>query len=82
MKLIHKFAAVAAVALSATVFAAAPGSAATAKPVKYAGGAYCLMYDKGGSDCSFHTFAKCQESASGISAQCILNVFHKGDSSI
>lgn len=31
---------------------------------------YCLMYSEGGTDCSFSSYAQCQETAAGLSAEC------------
>lgn len=33
-------------------------------------GQYCLMYSEGGTDCSFSSYAQCQETAAGIAAKC------------
>ena len=45
------------------------GSIATAGPI-VPPGHYCLSYDKGGTDCSFISYAECLETASGIAAEC------------
>ncbi len=67
------FTTVAAAIFLATAFAAMDGSAAVAVPVRH--DSYCLMYNKGGSDCGFTSFAQCQATASGIGAECLRNDF-------
>lgn len=83
MNVISKVAAASAVALSAFSFVAMTGSAATAAPVTHTG-KYCLEPNHAGGDgdCSFATYAQCQESASGIGAECYANVFRRDDSVI
>jgi Protein of unknown function (DUF3551) len=56
-----------AVACGALVATACLGS----KPAEAVGaGSYCLEYNEGGTDCSFTTLAQCDETASGIGAEC------------
>ena len=83
MNAISKVAAASAVVFSAFAFVAMTGTAATAAPVTHAG-KYCLEWNHSGgaSDCSFATYAQCQESASGIGAECFANVFRRDDSAI
>jgi hypothetical protein len=69
MKTIHKLATASAVAFSAFAFVALTGSAAQAGPITPPG-KYCLTYDLGGSDCSFTSYAECQETAAGGGAEC------------
>jgi hypothetical protein len=38
---------------------------------------YCLAYGYGGTDCSFTSKAQCEESASGLSAECYRNAYGK-----
>jgi hypothetical protein len=33
-------------------------------------GSYCLEYNEGGTDCSFTSLSQCNETASGIGAEC------------
>jgi Protein of unknown function (DUF3551) len=57
-----------AVALSAFALAVTPG-AARAGPI-VPPGRYCLLYDEGGTDCSFTSYAQCLATASGLAAEC------------
>ncbi len=82
MYAIHKVGLASAVALSALTFAVTAGSAAETVPQKHPAQNFCLEYEKGGVDCSFTSYAQCQESASGINAECFSNVFHRDDSAI
>lgn len=66
---------------AAFVLGAILTSPVVAKPAKSAA-KYCLKVDRGGSDCSFNSLRECQQSASGIAAQCQRNVFRRGTSSI
>lgn len=68
MKTIRRLAMSAAIALSALAFFAAP-PAANAGPI-VPPGHYCLSYDRGGTDCSFASYAQCEATASGIDAEC------------
>ena len=72
MKVIHKLAAVSAVACSAFAFVTLTGSAAQAGPITPPG-KYCMLYDLGGTDCSFTSYAQCEATASGEAAQCYGN---------
>jgi hypothetical protein len=69
MTTVHKLATASAVAFSAFAFVALPGSAAQAGPITPPG-KYCMLYDLGGSDCSFTSYAQCQATASGEAAEC------------
>ena len=69
MKAIHNIMLVSAVAASAIAFVAASSSSAEAGPVPSPGHS-CLLYDEGGTDCSFTSYAQCQATASGIGAEC------------
>jgi Protein of unknown function (DUF3551) len=69
MKTTHKLATASAVAFSAFAFVAMAGSAAQAGPITPPG-KYCLLYDLGGTDCSFTSYAQCQATAAGGGAEC------------
>jgi len=43
-------------------------------PARLYPGVLCLTYDEGGSDCSFTSYAECQEAESGIGAVCFDNI--------
>jgi hypothetical protein len=58
-----------AIAFSAFAFAAFSGTAAQAAPITPPGH-YCLQYNEGGTDCSFTSYAQCQDTAAGIDAEC------------
>jgi Protein of unknown function (DUF3551) len=79
MKAIYKQAAMSAVVFS--MFAiVAPAGAATA--VASDGGpndAYCIRGGTGSPWCGYATYAQCQESASGIGADCVANAFGEQD---
>jgi uncharacterized protein DUF3551 len=47
-------------------------SAAEAGPI-VPSGHYCILYDEGGTDCSFTTYQQCEATASGLSAECYGN---------
>jgi hypothetical protein len=68
MKFIFMMAIASSVALSALAFTATPG-AAKAGPI-VPPGRYCLLFDEGGTDCSFTSDAECQAIASGIDGEC------------
>ena len=68
MKTIHKIAIASAIASSAFVFTATPGSAQ--RPPRQQ---FCLSYSQGGTDCSFTSYAQCEATASGQSAECYDN---------
>jgi hypothetical protein len=72
MKTVHKFATASAAAFSAFAFVALTGSAALAGPITPPG-KYCLLYDLGGTNCSFTSYAQCEATASGGSAECYGN---------
>jgi hypothetical protein len=72
MKTAHKFAAASAVAFSAFAFVALAGSAAQAGPITPPG-RYCMLFDLGGTDCSFTSYAQCEATASGQAAECYGN---------
>jgi hypothetical protein len=69
MKTIHRVAIATTVAFSALALVAMGGSTAQAGPI-VPPGRYCLSYDKGGTDCSFISYAQCLATASGIGAEC------------
>ena len=81
MKSIYGLAAVSAIAFAALTLNTAPGFAATVHEA-HPGKAYCLTYRGDDSDCSFATLQQCQASASGIQAECVVNVFKRDDSAI
>ena len=82
MKSIYILAGVSAIAFSAFAFVAAPESAAAATLRNHPGGAYCLQTRGEDGNCSFQTLRQCQESASGVGGECVVNVFHRDDSSL
>ena len=69
MKTIHKVAIATTVAFSALALMTMAGSTAQAGPI-VPPGRYCLSYDKGGTDCSFTSYAQCLATASGFAAEC------------
>lgn len=69
MKTIHKLTIASAVVCSAFAFLAMTAPAAQAGPI-VAPGQYCLLYDRGGTDCSFTSYAQCEATASGLAAEC------------
>lgn len=69
MKTIHKLAIVSAVVGSAFAFLTMTAPAAQAGPI-VPSGHYCLLYDLGGTDCSFTSYAQCEATASGLAAEC------------
>jgi hypothetical protein len=69
MKTVRKLAAAWAVAFSAFAFVALTGSAAQAGPITPPG-RYCMQYTLGGTDCSFTSYAECEATAAGGSAEC------------
>jgi hypothetical protein len=72
MKTAHKWATASAVAFSAFAFVALTGSAAQAGPITPPG-KYCMLFDLGGTDCSFTSYAQCEATASGQAAECYGN---------
>ena len=68
MKTIHKLAMASAVVSSAFALLAMTAPAAQAGPT--VPGHYCLLYDRGGTDCSFTSYAQCEATASGLAAEC------------
>ena len=73
MKTIGKIAIGSAVAFSAFAFTAAPGSADSGGPATIPRGHYCASYTQAGIDCSFTSYAQCEATASGQSAECYGN---------
>jgi hypothetical protein len=73
MQTIHKLAIASAVAFSAFVFTATPGSAARVGRSIAHPQQYCMYYDEGGTDCSFTSYAQCEATASGESGGCYAN---------
>jgi hypothetical protein len=75
MSKIYRMASGVAVAMSAAtlLMMAEPASAAPHR----AAAEYCLAYGYGGTDCGFASKAQCEESASGLSAQCYRNAYGK-----
>jgi hypothetical protein len=69
MKTIHKLAMASAVVCSAVAFLTMTAPAAQAGPI-VPPGHYCLLYDLGGTDCSFTSYAQCEATASGLAAEC------------
>lgn len=65
MKTIHKLAMASAVVCSAFALTAPAAQAGPTVP-----GQYCLLYDRGGTDCSFTSYAQCEATASGLAAEC------------
>ena len=66
MKTVQAIALISAVTIIALAWS---GRGATADPI-VPPGHYCLMYFKGGTDCSFTSYAQCQATASGLTAEC------------
>lgn len=69
MKAIQNIMLVSAVAFSAIAFVTGTASSAKAGPIVPAGRS-CLLYDEGGTDCSFTSYAQCEATASGLAAEC------------
>jgi Protein of unknown function (DUF3551) len=69
MKTLHKVAMASAAAFSALALVAMTGSAAQAGPI-VPPGHDCLQYDLSDTDCSFTSYAQCQETASGAGGEC------------
>jgi len=69
MKTIHKLAMASAVVCSAFAFLTMTAPGAQAGPI-VPPGHYCLLYDLGGTDCSFTSYAQCEATASGLAAEC------------
>ena len=69
MKTIHKLTIASAVVCSAFAFLAMTAPAAQAGPI-VPPGQYCLLYERGGTDCSFTSYAQCEATASGLAAEC------------
>ena len=67
MKMISMTAIASALALSVIAFGAT--GAAKAGPI-VPPGHDCLEYAKGGTDCSFTSYAQCEATASGLAAEC------------
>lgn len=67
MKIISMMAITSVVALSVVAFGAT--GAANAGPI-VPPGHDCLEYAKGGTDCSFTSYAQCEATASGLAAEC------------
>jgi hypothetical protein len=62
-----------AVAFSALAFTATPGSADSGGPAIIPHGHYCASYTQAGIDCSFTSYAQCEATVSGLSAECYGN---------
>ncbi|MBR1125259.1 DUF3551 domain-containing protein [Bradyrhizobium lablabi] len=69
MRTIQKLAIASAIAFPALAFAAMTTAAAKAGPV-VPSGHYCLLYDEGGTDCSFTSYEQCLATADGLAAEC------------
>ena len=69
MKTIHSMITASAVAFSTLALVTLTGPSAQAEPVARSG-AYCLSYGEGGTDCSFTSYAQCEATASGQTAEC------------
>ena len=62
-------------AIAATLALAALGCIGLSSTAAEAGpivpqGHYCLWYAEGGTDCSFTSYQQCEETASGLAAEC------------
>ena len=68
MKALHRTLTASAVAFSAFAFIALAAPCARAQPMR--SGTYCLSYGEGGTDCSFTSYAQCEATASGLTAEC------------
>ena len=65
-----------AILFSALTFAAVMGAGATSASAVEPEGAYCLSETEYSSrDCGFTSYAQCEQTASGIGADCSVNVF-------
>ncbi len=71
MKIISMTTIASAIALSIVAFGAT--GAAKAGPI-VPPGHDCIEYAEGGTDCSFTSYAQCEATASGISAECYASV--------
>src|SRR3979490_3143447 len=73
MKTIGKSATALAVAFSAFAFTDTPGAADSGEPAIIPHGHYCASYTQAGIDCSFTSYAQCEATVSGLSAECYGN---------
>jgi hypothetical protein len=69
MTTLHRTIVASAVAFSTLALVALTGPSAQAKTMPPAG-TYCLSYGEGGTDCSFTSYAQCEATASGQTAEC------------
>ncbi|MEH2483342.1 hypothetical protein V1282_006699 [Nitrobacteraceae bacterium AZCC 2146] len=80
MKAIYKVAAMTAAVFSTLAIVGTVGSGAAMAATSNGGpnDAYCLNDVQSGSPwCGYATFSQCEESASGIGADCVANVFRE-----
>ena len=68
MNTLHRWMTASAIAFSAVAFVALAAPSAEAQPMR--SDTYCLQYGQGGTDCSFTSYAQCEATASGITAEC------------
>jgi hypothetical protein len=74
MNTICKSAMITGLAFSAFAFITMAGSSVQAGPI-VPPGRYCMIWDIGGSDCSFTSYAQCLATASGLDAECYGKTF-------
>jgi Protein of unknown function (DUF3551) len=69
MRTIQRLAIAATIAFSALALTPMTASSAEAGPI-VPSGHYCLLYDEGGTDCSFTSYEQCLATANGLAAEC------------
>jgi Protein of unknown function (DUF3551) len=69
MTTFHRMITASAVAFSTLALVALTGPPAEARTMARSG-TYCLFYGEGGTDCSFTSYAQCEATASGQTAEC------------
>jgi Protein of unknown function (DUF3551) len=79
MKAIYKQAAMSAVVFSMFAIVTPAGAAAAVASDGGPNDAYCIRGGTGSPWCGYATYAQCQESASGIGADCVANAFGEQD---
>jgi hypothetical protein len=79
MKAICKQAAMSAVVFSMFAIVTPAGAAAAVASDGGPNDAYCIRGGTGSPWCGYATYAQCQESASGIGADCVANAFGEPD---
>lgn len=69
MTTLHRMITASAVAFSTLALLTLAVPSAQAKTIAHPG-TYCLSYGEGGTDCSFTSYAQCEATASGQTAEC------------